>query len=129
MNKAEMNNSYLITHNEVIIDISMLYDVAANDEAYVKLMVDTFLQTVPTSLANVMESFENEDYESLYQSAHKMKSSFSIVKINGVLEWLKEIELHAKQKIKSPVLAELIENVNTRFLIARQVLMNKFQSA
>ena len=120
-------NPFLLSCDEVIVDISMLYDVAANDEAFVKLMAETFLKTVPQSLTIIASSFESEDYDALYQAAHKAKSSFSIVKINGVLQCLKEIEEHAKQKTKNDVLAKLIDALNAKFVIACKLLKEKFQ--
>jgi HPt (histidine-containing phosphotransfer) domain-containing protein len=126
MKEAVTNDNYLLTYDDVVVDISMLYDVAANDEAYIKLMADTFLKTVPAYLTNINESFQKEDFEALYQSAHKMKSTLSIVKINDMLEWVKQIEQYAKQKNNDPALAELLEKVNKRFLIAIELLQNKF---
>jgi HPt (histidine-containing phosphotransfer) domain-containing protein len=126
MKEAVTNDNYLLTYDDVVVDISMLYDVAANDEAYIKLMADTFLKTVPAYLTNINESFQKGDFEALYQSAHKMKSTLSIVKINDMLEWVKQIEQYAKQKNNDQALAGLLEKVNKRFLIAIELLQNKF---
>ena len=128
MNDTEKGNAHLLISGDVIVDISMLYDVAGDDEAYIKMMADTFLQTVPAYVKNINESFSKEDYEQLYQSAHKTKSTLSIVKINNMLEWVKEIEQFAKQKTKSTGLAELVQKVTDRFSIAMQLLKDKFAS-
>lgn len=119
-------DTYFLKHEDVIVDISLLYDVAANDEDYIKLMANTFLQTVPVYLTNINESFASKDFDALYQSAHKTKSTLSIVKINDMLEWVKEIEQYAKQKTNDPALGELIHKVNSRFIIAIKLLHNKF---
>jgi HPt (histidine-containing phosphotransfer) domain-containing protein len=126
MNETVNSNSHLLVSNDVTVDISMLYDVAGNDEACIKMMADTFLQTVPVYVKNINESFGKEDYEGLYQSAHKTKSTLSIVKINNMLEWVKEIEQYAKQSTKSEALAELVQKVTNRFSIAMQLLKEKF---
>jgi CheY-like chemotaxis protein len=124
-----VNNHHILIKNDVAVDISMLYDVAANDEVYVQLMVSTFLENMPVTIATIEQSFKEKNYENLYQTAHYAKSSLSIVKINEMLEWAQKIEAAAKYKSDVELLPALIEKVKTRFSVAQQLLSAKFQPA
>lgn len=119
-------NPHLLVCDDVVVDISMLYEVAANDEACIKLMAQTFLNTVPNTLQLIENSYQEKDYEQLRSSAHKMKSAFSIIKVNDMLGWFKEIEQLAKEQSTKPLLAELVNKMSARFLIVQKVLTDKF---
>src|SRR5207237_44222 len=49
-NSKATSNPYILTQGEVAVDLSMLYDIAMNDESYIKTMVLTFLENMPVTL-------------------------------------------------------------------------------
>jgi CheY-like chemotaxis protein len=123
------SNPYILNKEDVVVDISMLYEVAADDENYIQLMISTFIENMPTTIERIEKSYSEGDYDELYRAAHYAKSSLSVIKINEMLEWVKEIEASAKYKKNFEMLPELIEKVKTRFAVARQMLQSKIQAA
>lgn len=80
------------------VDLSLVYDVAGNDEGYVRLMVQTFLNTMPTNLEKIKRAAADKQWDALYQAAHYIKSSLSIITIGDMLPTAKEIELSARTR-------------------------------
>jgi CheY-like chemotaxis protein/HPt (histidine-containing phosphotransfer) domain-containing protein len=121
------SNPYILTNKGVVVDISMLYEVASDDESYIQLMISTFLENMPITIERIEKSYSDGNYDQLYSAAHYAKSSLSVIKINEMLEWVQKIEASAKNKTNLETLPELIEKVKTRFVVARQILETKTQ--
>jgi CheY-like chemotaxis protein/HPt (histidine-containing phosphotransfer) domain-containing protein len=122
---AEINtNPYILTKQGAVVDISMLYEVASDDETYIQLMITTFLENMPNTLLRIEDAYNKSDYEQLYSAAHYAKSSLSVIKINEMLEWVREIENCAKYKTDLEILPNLIGKVKSRFAVARQILQS-----
>jgi CheY-like chemotaxis protein len=123
------SNPYILNKEGVVVDISMLYEVASDDESYIQLMISTFIENMPTTIERIEKSYRDGDYDQLYSAAHYAKSSLSVIKINEMLEWVRQIETSAKHKTHLETLPELIEKVKTRFAVARQMLQSKILHA
>jgi CheY-like chemotaxis protein len=120
-------NPYILNKEGVVVDISMLYEVASDDESYIQLMINTFIENMPTTIDRIDKSYNESDFEELYRAAHYAKSSLSVIKINEMLEWVQKIEASAKLKTNLEILPELIEKVQTRFAVARQLLQSRIE--
>jgi CheY-like chemotaxis protein/HPt (histidine-containing phosphotransfer) domain-containing protein len=119
-------NPNILGNKEVAIDLSMLYEIAGTDPAYINMMISTFLENMPATIDKIEANFQIEDWENLYRSAHYAKSSLSVIKIADMYDWVTRIEQSAKKKIDLAMLPELIEQVKQKFVIVEKILSEKF---
>ncbi|HEX8278140.1 MAG TPA: response regulator [Segetibacter sp.] len=120
------NNPYILGNKNVVVDVSMLYDISGNDEGYICTMVHTFLENMPLTLKRIDDSLAAGDWENLFKSAHYAKSSLSVIKIGDMFEWVVEVEGSAKKKTNLDALPDLVKKIKEKFTLAEQVLVEKF---
>ena len=120
------NNPNIISNSNTSVDISMLYEIAENDEAYIKMMITTFLGNLPIVIQKIETAYASQDWENVFRSAHYAKSSLSVIKIADIFEWILTIETCAKKRIDLDSIPELIQNIKARFLNVEEILNEKF---
>lgn len=120
------NNPNIISNSNTSVDISMLYEIAENDEAYIKMMITTFLGNLPMVIQKIETAYASQDWENVFRSAHYAKSSLSVIKIADIFEWIITIETCAKKRIDLDSIPELIRNIKARFLNVEDILNEKF---
>lgn len=124
---AEINNNpYILVHQHVAVDISMLYDISGNDEAYILTMAQTFLENMPGTLQKIEQGIANEDWENVYRSAHYAKSSLSVIKVSEMFDWILQIEMNAKNKVHLTDIPALFIKAKEQFRLAERALAEKF---
>lgn len=123
------SNPYVLCKKSISVDISMLYDISGDDENYISVMVQTFLENMPNTLKKIDESLLNEDWDGLYKAAHYAKSSLSVIKVSEMFEAVLAVEDYARKRINLNELPSLVEKINEAFLIAEDVLSKKFAPA
>ena len=120
------NNPNIVSNSNTSVDISMLYEIAENDEAYIKMMITTFLGNLPMVIQKIETAYASQDWENVFRSAHYAKSSLSVIKIADIFEWIITIETCAKKRIDLDSIPELIRNIKARFLNVEDILNEKF---
>ncbi len=120
------NNPNIISNGNTSVDISMLYEIAENDEAYIKMMITTFLENLPMVIQKIETAYASQDWENVFRSAHYAKSSLSVIKIADIFDWIITIESCAKKRIDLDSIPELIENIKARFLNVEEILNERF---
>lgn len=126
---AEVNaNPYILVNKNVSVDLSLLYDISGDDESYISVMVQTFLENMPDTLKKIKQHLHDEDWEALYKAAHFAKSSLSVIKVSEMYEAVISIEQNAKAKTNLQTLPALVKKVNECFLVAEEVLSKKFSA-
>lgn len=128
-NSVVASNPHLITVGDITVDISMLYEIAGNDQEYINTMIFTFLENMPATIEKIEFNMRDGDYDSLFRSAHYAKSSLSVIKINNMLEWVEKIEHMAKYKVDLAELPVIVNQVVRKYMQAEKLLMQKFGSA
>lgn len=119
-------NPNILSNHDVAVDISMLYEIAGNDEPYISTMIHTFLENMPVTINKIETAYLNKDYENLYRSAHYAKSSLSVIKIADMYEWVTKIEYNAKHMVDLGSFPLLIEQIKQKFGIVEGILNEKF---
>lgn len=117
---------HTLSANGITVDVSMVYDVAGNDETYINLMIGTFLKSMPVSISNMEQFCDKKDYNNLYLTAHSMKTTISVIKVNQMLDWVIAIEQSAKNKVGLPLIPSLIAKVKQRYLLAEKLLLEQW---
>lgn len=92
---------------EQLIDLSYLYEVSDNDPRYIYDVIEIFLSTSPAGLVTLEKLVaEGKDYDAIHKQAHFLKSSFGIIKVNGVFDRLVKMDAQAR------ILAEAVAQKN-----------------
>jgi len=68
-----------------LLDMTYMYELAANEPKYIYDVVSIFLETVPKGVAELEQMIKkNEPLMVVYKQAHFLKSSTSIIKVRDV---------------------------------------------
>jgi HPt (histidine-containing phosphotransfer) domain-containing protein len=126
--EEEKSSPYALRSGSVCVDLSMVYEISGNDESYIALMVRIFLQNMPATLQRITEGVEKLDWEEVYKAAHFAKSSLSVIRVSPMLELTLIIEDCARKRIGLERLQELAEQVNGAFAVAKNILLEKFNT-
>lgn len=124
---AELNsNPHLLLNKNVTVDLSMIYEISGDDESYINLMVQTFLESMPGTLEKINQSLSDADWDGLYKAAHFAKSSLSVIKVSEMHETAFAIEQNAKHRTSLDTLPALVSKLNQNFAAAEEVLATRF---
>ena len=75
--------------------IESLKEISGDDEDFMKVVAQTFLEEIPPDLASLEEAIINDNKELAYQFAHKMKPNLEMFGIDvmkqmtGIESWTK----------------------------------------
>jgi HPt (histidine-containing phosphotransfer) domain-containing protein len=126
MNSAGGTGKHRLIDNGVEVNLDLVYDVAANDEEYVALMVKTFLNTMPATMEKIVRYANEQDWPNLFSSAHFAKSSYSIVVVSNMLEIIKQIEVSAKTQTNLEGVPYLVATATSMYEHAEKMLTTHF---
>lgn len=96
-----------------IYNLALLYEM--DDSDYVKEVLTLFLETTPELLKAVKTGALYEDWDTVYQKAHKLKTSLGLLQANKMLEQITRIEEHARLKNNLAEVPGLISGVLEQF--------------
>ncbi|MRX46010.1 Hpt domain-containing protein [Pedobacter puniceum] len=85
-------------HNQIIIDLSYLREVASENIEFMVEMIDIFLDQTPGYLSNLSDAIENKNWQKIAESAHKIKPTLGFMGIESARETMAEIELNARKQ-------------------------------
>lgn len=91
------------------IDLNYLSDLSLGSKDFMQDILNSFIKTTPDSIAKMKESSENKDWQQVGGIAHKLKTSFSFVGMDRMVEVSKNLQdygLNAKELDKIPALIE-----------------------
>jgi len=91
------------------IDLNYLTDLSLGSKDFMEDILNSFIKTTPDSLAKMKESAYKQDWQQVGGIAHKLKTSFSFVGMDRMVEvskHLQEYGLNAKELDKIPALIE-----------------------
>lgn len=83
--------------------ISRLEELAGDDPGFIAEFVDMFLDSLPTMIGEMKDSYRERDPERLRRTAHTLKSNSAAIGASRLSEMFKEVEFAAKQGTLSGV--------------------------
>lgn len=69
---------------EVTYNLDYLRSVSGNNEEFIREMVSTFVQTIPSILDEMMQAMEHRDWMKLSRLAHQIKPSFTLMGLDSL---------------------------------------------
>jgi HPt (histidine-containing phosphotransfer) domain-containing protein len=101
------------SHGESLYDLTMVRTVSGGDEAFIKKMIQLFIETVPPSLADLKEAEGQQQWERVGKVAHKLKSTIDSMGIISLREDIRAVETNGKQQQNIDAIPALIQKVDT----------------
>ena len=107
-----------------LIDFDFLYGLASNDKKYVHEVIKLYLDTMPAGLERLEQSIRSGgEYEVIQKQAHFLKSSASVVKVEGMYEDLIAIEALARQNTGLDEMVTRLDHMLSVFKHAQPVII------
>jgi len=95
------------------IDLSYLEEMACGNSNFKQEMITLFIQKIPTQLTTLVEAFKRNDFAIIQKTAHHMKSSFDMFKLEDWVETMIAIEKEALEAQFSEETKIKINSLNT----------------
>jgi HPt (histidine-containing phosphotransfer) domain-containing protein len=92
----------------------MVQSVSGGDENFIKKMVALFIETVPQNLQDLKNAVQQENWDIVGKTAHKLKSTIDSMGIKSIRQEIRSVEANARQKEsldQVPSLVATIDNV------------------
>ncbi len=106
-----------------LVDLSYLTELSGDDPAYLREVVGIFLGSTPEAIGRLgtLVRSEQPDRDAVRKTAHGLKSSFGVVRVQGILEALTEVEQGAAI-LPATELRETVARIEQTFGQARAEL-------
>lgn len=99
-------------YNSQLYDLSGLQEIHQNDESFIRIIKDAFINHTPSDANKMLNACNTGDWAQVSFLAHKLKSSIDILKIMSIRDDIRIIELNAKKQVELTELPHLIQKVN-----------------
>jgi PAS domain S-box-containing protein len=117
------------SQSESLYDLTMIRSVSNGNEAFVREIVQLFLETTPDDLAQLLEAGRREAWEQLARVAHKMKSSVENMGIHALVPAIRRLEHNASHHENLQEVPLLLAKVNDILGEALRQLKSELQPA
>lgn len=101
MNGSSATSSVLQSYqleNGHLVNLDALAELTGNDTAFMQQLIQMFLDTAPSLLADAQASLASRDYKAVKQHVHKFKSSLNVLGNPQLPALAAEIEKLAEEK-------------------------------
>lgn len=125
--KMEVNPTAMAqSPNHQLYDLKMIENISGGDPAFIRQMVKLFLDNMPVNIKTLRTALENRDWEMMWKTAHKMKSTIDSLNINELRQEIRAVEYAGKTLeglVAVPMQVDKIEQV---LQLCMDDLQNKF---
>lgn len=113
--------------DQSVTDLSYLREMAMGDDEIVVETAKIFLKNAPDEIENLREYFANQEWEKLYQQAHKIKPNLEYMGMERAGELILEIEEQARTQDISDDLENKINEFHSVCLQGLDELAEKIE--
>jgi HPt (histidine-containing phosphotransfer) domain-containing protein len=114
------------TPEKPVYSLQYLREGSDGDEEFMKTMVGMFLESTPIAIKAIQESLDKADWETIRQSAHKLRSHLRYFGMIEAAELTEEMERIATKNPGKDVLSPLIDKVTAICLVGMRQLSEEF---
>jgi PAS domain S-box-containing protein len=101
-------------------DLSFVKEM--DDAEYTIEILQVFLETTPPTLEALRDDALYENWEAVFQGAHKLKSSVGVLQMNQLLEQVTEVEQSAKLRQNLGSIPGLVKNIMHQYSLIKPML-------
>ena len=109
--KEKDEESAQMETNENSIDLSYLRESTDNNSELMKQIIEVFLKQTPVAIERLEAALQNEDWNDLRKTSHKMKPTFEYVGIKNLRSLVSEVQTITENQVGLDKLPELIKNL------------------
>jgi CheY-like chemotaxis protein len=82
---------------EKLYDLTMIHGLSGGDEAFIRQMVELFIDTMPASTEELQATLDKQQWEAMGKLAHKLKSTTGSMGMDSIKEEVKAVEQNCKK--------------------------------
>jgi len=86
--------------------------VSGGDENFIKKMVSLFIETVPQNMQDLKNALQEENWDQVGKTAHKLKSTIDSMGIKSIRQEIRTVEANARQKESLEQVAPLVATID-----------------
>jgi len=121
--QLELVNEEVVKSDEAVhAPYNLAYLEEVDDQEYLVEVLQLFLDTTPEALNTIREQVIYENWDAVYKTAHKLKSSLGILQMNKMLADVSEIERLAKEEVHLDKLPVLISGALIHYNLIQPML-------
>ncbi|MGZ5254490.1 MAG: response regulator [Flavitalea sp.] len=94
-----------------LYSLSMIEDISGGDRQFIKQMVKLFLDNMPENIEILKQAVEDENWELMWKTAHKMKSTIDSLSILDLKQEIRMIELSGKKLEGLDAVPETVQKI------------------
>ena len=122
-----MSFDFLLTENGITVDLSVLKDLVGDDIDSIGSIIELFLTTMPPSIEKMKQYDDQQDWENLFKTAHTVKSSVSVIKVDELYDAVVAVESKAENRVELDSIRPMIEFIALKYAIAERLLKKELQ--
>ena len=96
---------------EKLYDLTMIHGLSGGDEAFIRQMVELFIETMPVSTRELQSTLDQKQWDSMGKLAHKLKSTTGSMGMDSIKEEVKAVEQNCKKNENLDETPELVKKV------------------
>jgi PAS domain S-box-containing protein len=108
-----------------LFDPAALIEMSRGNTEFVKKMINLFCDQSPKMVAEMLEAYQNKNYESIVSLAHKIKASVDNLQIKTLSPIIRDIERIGKEDPENAILAILLDDTSN--IIEKVIKQMKLQ--
>ncbi|MBB6610354.1 PAS domain S-box protein [Pontibacter sp. Tf4] len=92
-----------------LYNLDMLYKISRGNQAFINRTIELFIKTAPQTLAELQQSTQQQDWQRVSETAHKLKSTIDTLRIDQLKQVIRQIEADAKNQANTANLQGLVD--------------------
>jgi len=84
---------------EKLYDLTMIHGLSGGDEAFIRQMVELFIDTMPASTEELQTTLDQKQWDAMGKLAHKLKSTTGSMGMDSIKEEVKAVEQNCKKNV------------------------------
>jgi len=118
---------FMLSENDTTIDLNVLQDLVGEDLPALQTIIELFISIMPPAIQKMKFYYEQKDWDNLFNIAHTMKSSVSVIKVDDLYEAVVDIESKAEQKVDLDSIMPVIDRIELKYTAAEKMLQKELQ--
>ncbi len=108
-----INNTRMSAEPSKLYDLTMVQSVSGGDDSFIKKMVSLFIETVPQNMQDLKKALQEENWDQVGRTAHKLKSTIDSMGIKSIRQEIRAVEANAKQKESLQSIPSMVNTIDT----------------
>jgi len=82
---------------EKMYDLTMIHGLSGGDEAFIRQMVELFVDTMPASMVEFQSTVDQKNWDAMGKLAHKLKSTTGSMGVDSIKDEIRTVEMNCKK--------------------------------